>query len=127
MRSRWRTARTVSRLVAAFALVAAVAAGTGCSIWEEIDGADKKMDEARRGGAPAPTAPPASEAAPAKPGQKPEPGLMDRAFAWSKKATTPAPKPHDPKDPIVKCKRGNGLTFVYKLDCENQGGLVVGG
>ncbi len=126
MRSRWRSARTVGRLVAAITLVAAVAAGTGCSVWEEIDGADKKMDEVRRGGATAPTAAPESEA-PTKPGQKPEPGLMDRAFAWSKKATTPAPKPHDPNDPIVKCKRGNTLTFAYKLDCQNQGGLAVGG
>ena len=126
MRSRWRTAHSAGRLVAAFALIVAVATGSGCSIWEEIDGADKKMDEARRGGGPPPTAPPASEA-PTKPGQKPEPGMMDKALAWSKKATTPAPKPHDPNDPIVKCKRGSGITFVYKFDCQNQGGLVIGG
>jgi hypothetical protein len=97
-----------------------------CMIMDELDTANKKM----KVGEPSPGEKPADPAEPgksvaAKP-KKPEPGIIDKALAWTKKSTEPGPKPHDPNDPIVKCLTHGSTSFVYKLDCQQNGGVVVG-
>ena len=99
----------------------------GCTIMDELDNANKTM----KVGEPSPgQKPPDAAADPGKPvaakPKKPEPGILDRLFAWTKKTTEPGPKPHDPKDPIVKCQVHGSVSFVYKFDCQQSGGVVMG-
>jgi hypothetical protein len=93
---------------------------------DELDKANKTM----KVGEPSPGQKPPDgsqpEKAEAAQPKKPEPGLLDRVFAWTKKTTTPAPKPHDPNDPIVKCQNHGSISFVYKFDCQQSGGVVIG-
>ena len=97
----------------------------GCTIMDELNDANKKMKvgEASPGQKPAPED---AESSPAAKPKKPEPGVLDKALAWMKKSTEPAPKPHDPNDPIVKCDKHGSVSFVYKFDCQQGGGVVVG-
>jgi hypothetical protein len=110
------------------ALIAAGLSGAlaGCMVMNELDDANKKMKvgEPSPGQKPPDSAEPGSSIA-GKP-KKPEPGLIDKLFAWGKKSTEPGPKPHDPKDPIVKCENHGSTSFVYKFDCQQSGGVVVG-
>jgi hypothetical protein len=99
---------------------------SACTIMDELDDANKKM----KVGEPSPGQKPADSAeqdkAVAGKSKKPEPGLLDKMLAWTKKATQPGPKPHDPKDPIVKCLTNGSVSFVYKFDCQQNGGVVMG-
>jgi len=98
----------------------------GCTILDELDDANKKM----KVGEPSPgqKSPDSGEQEKSIAGKskKPEPGLLDKVLAWTKKTTQPGPKPHDPKDPIVKCLTNGSVSFVYKLDCQQNGGVVMG-
>jgi hypothetical protein len=115
------------RTVGCLLLAAGLSAGLGaCTILDELDNANKQM----KVGEPSPGQKPPDAAEPgkavaAKP-KKPEPGLLDKMLAWTKKSTEPAPKPHDPHDPIVKCQNHGSVSFVYKFDCQQSGGLVLG-
>ncbi len=110
------------------ALLAIVLSGslTACMILDELDDANKKMKvgDQSPGAKPPDSAEPGNSIA-GKP-KKPEPGLFDKVLAWGKKSTEPAPKPHDPNDPIVKCENHGSTSFVYKFDCQQSGGVVVG-
>ncbi|HBZ70904.1 MAG TPA: hypothetical protein DEP35_14675 [Deltaproteobacteria bacterium] len=113
--------------IALSALLAATLSGAlvGCTIMDELNDANKKMKvgEASPGQKPSPED---SDSSPAAKPKKQEPGVLDKALAWMKKSTTPAPKPHDPNDPIVKCEKQGSVSFVYKFDCQQNGGVVVG-
>jgi len=114
--------------IAVSAVLAATLSGPlfACTIMDELNDANKKM----KVGEPSPGQQPANAAEPqgsvAQKPKKPEPGILDRALAWTKKTTEPGPKPHDPNDPIVKCLTRGSVSFVYKLDCQQNGGVVVG-
>jgi hypothetical protein len=113
------------RPVLRIALFAVLAAGlssalASCGVMGELDDANKKM------GIGGPQKPDPSEAEKGTAPKKPEPGVFDKVLAWTKKSTEPAPKKHDPNDPIVKCETRGSLSFVYKFDCLHKGGGVVG-
>ncbi len=116
----------LSLRIALSALLAATLSGAlvGCMIMDELNDANKKM----KVGEPSPGQKPATEdgSSPAEKPKKSEPGVIDKALAWMKKSSTPAPKPHDPNDPIVKCEKQGSVSFVYKFDCQQSGGVVVG-
>jgi hypothetical protein len=99
-----------------------------CTIMDELDSANKamKVGEPSPGAKPPDAAEPGNSVAGKPQPKKPEPGLIDKMLAWTKKSTEPAPKPHDPNDPIVKCQTHGSMTFVYKFDCQQSGGVVVG-
>ena len=111
-------------------LAALLAAGLAsslfaCTILDELDDANKKM----KVGEPSPGQKPADSTEQDKSlakSKKPEPGILDKVLAWTKKETQPGPKPHDPKDPIVKCLTNGSVSFVYKFDCQQNGGVVMG-
>lgn len=95
-------------------------------IMDELDSANKKMKVGEPSPGQKPAETPASENSIAGKPKKPEPGFLDKALAWTKKSTEPGPKPHDPNDPIVKCMTHGSVRFVYRLDCQQAGGVVVG-
>jgi hypothetical protein len=117
----------VRGMVAALLVAGLSGALFGCTVMDELDNANKamKVGEPSHGQKP-PDATEPGKAVAAKP-KKPEPGLLDRMLAWTKKTTEQAPKPHDPHDPIVKCQNSHGsVSFVYKFDCQQSGGMVLG-
>ncbi len=116
------------RLAAVLATVVASSFLLGCFVFDELDKAEKLMDETTGGRAARKRNEEKAAAATAssqKPAKGAEEGILERARELWDKATAPAPVPPDPDNILVRCQLPNGARFTRKFDCLSQGGEIL--
>jgi hypothetical protein len=110
---RYRSLR-VRPLLAAFTILS-LAGSFGCSIWDELDSANEKMDafSKTKGEEEAPTVDPEAPPTP-----------QARSTKWWSQARSLDSKPMT--ESIVRCRLNGGLQFMRRDECLNRGGKPQG-
>ncbi len=106
-------------------LTLALGLGSACGALEELEKANKILDQhagRHAAGSKAEKSEPDPPPAPLGMERHRGPSTMEKLVSWAEKQLEGPPPPPDPGDAVVRCWVGPHEHFTTKRDCESRGG-----